>query len=135
VPLKINRKNLGQSLYPEFNPEEVLPNSLVRTWTVLFAELKEKLCYVHTAIASHEGNLAFIAMAGNPSAGQRVAAAIQRYAEEHPFVRHTLLRGVRAQYCQEGNSESGLRPIAPRPSSSTLSEFKLIAMTRDLSSP
>jgi hypothetical protein len=28
VPLQINRKNLGQSLYPELNPEEVLPNSL-----------------------------------------------------------------------------------------------------------
>ena len=28
MPLQINRKNLGQSIDPEFNPEEVLPISL-----------------------------------------------------------------------------------------------------------
>ena len=66
-----------------------------RTWPDLFADFAAKLDYVHAAIAAHEANLAFIAMAGNASAGQRVAAAIQRYAEDHPIVRHTLLKGVR----------------------------------------
>ena len=64
-----------------------------RKWIDLFADLKDSLGYAHTAVAAHEGNLAFVAMAGNASAGRRIFAAIESYANEHPVVCHALLRG------------------------------------------
>ena len=63
-----------------------------RTQVELFAELTERLCYIHTAAAAYEGNLALVAMANNSLAGQRVASAIQSYSEEHPLVHHVLLK-------------------------------------------
>lgn len=66
-----------------------------RKWADLFAELSGKLGYLHTAVATYESNLAFVAMAGNASAGQRIATVIQSYAKEHPIVEHILLRGIR----------------------------------------
>lgn len=81
---------------PETSVVVVYQHRPHRKWPDLFAELSGKLGYVHTAIAVHESNLAFVAMAGNGAAGQRVATAIQSYTEQHPIVRHTLLRGVLA---------------------------------------
>jgi hypothetical protein len=63
-----------------------------RTWVDLFADLSEKLSYIHTAVAAHESNLAFISMADNSSAAQRVTSAIQSYANEHAVVRLARLR-------------------------------------------
>lgn len=64
-----------------------------RKWVDLFADLKDSLSYAHTAVAAHEGNLAFVAVAGNASAGRRIIDAIKSYADEHPVVCHTVLRG------------------------------------------
>lgn len=64
-----------------------------RKWVDLFADLKISLDYAHTVVAAHEGNLAFIAMAGNASVGRRIFAAIRNYANEHPVVCHTVIRG------------------------------------------
>ena len=65
-------------------------------WNDLFSDLKDNLSYAHTAVAAYEGNLAFVAMAGNESAGKRIFAAIKGYANEHRVVRHTALRGNHA---------------------------------------
>jgi len=51
-------------------------------------------CYAHTVVAAHEGNLAFVAIAGNESAGGRIFNAIESYANEHPVVYHTVLRSI-----------------------------------------
>lgn len=67
-----------------------------RKWVELFTEFKDNLGYAHTAIAAHESNLAFVAMASNASTGRRVLAAIKCYADEHPLVYHTVLRGNHA---------------------------------------
>jgi len=63
-----------------------------RTWDDVFAGLMKSLDYTHTAVAAHEGNLAFVALAGNESAGRRVIAAVEKYANEHKIVRHKLLK-------------------------------------------
>lgn len=63
-----------------------------RYWDDVLTELGEKLSYVHTAAAAYEGNLAFIAMAHNVSAGNRVISTVRSYAEVHPIVRFRLLR-------------------------------------------
>lgn len=68
----------------------------LRKWDDLFADLKDKLEYADTAVAAYEGNLAFVAMAGNASAGGSIFAAIKGYAKEHRVVRHTVLRDIRA---------------------------------------
>ena len=67
-----------------------------RKWNDLFSDLKDNLSYVHTAVAAYEGNLAFVAMAGNESAGRRIFAAIKSYANKHSVVCHTVLRGDHA---------------------------------------
>jgi hypothetical protein len=51
-----------------------------RMWLDQFAGLARHLAYVHTAVAAYEANLAFVAMAGNATAGRRIATAIQEYA-------------------------------------------------------
>lgn len=68
----------------------------LRKWDDLFADLKDKLEYADTAVAAYEGNLSFVAMAGNPSAGKRLFDAIKGYADGHHLVNHTVLRGVHA---------------------------------------
>lgn len=68
----------------------------LRKWDDLFADLKDKLEYADTAVAAYEGNLAFVAMAGNASAGRSILAAIKDYAKEHRVVLHTVLRDIRA---------------------------------------
>jgi len=64
-----------------------------RKWIDLFPDLKNSLVYAHTVVAAHESNLAFVAMAGNASTGKRIIASIESYANEHPVVCHTVLRG------------------------------------------
>lgn len=68
----------------------------LRKWDDLFADLKDKLEYADTAVAAYEGNLSFVAMAGNASAGRSIFATIKGYAKEHRVVRHTVLRDIRA---------------------------------------
>ena len=67
-----------------------------RKWVDLFADLKDSLSYAHTAVAAHEGNLAFVAMASNASAGRQIFATMKSYTDEHPVVCHTVLRGKHA---------------------------------------
>jgi len=67
-----------------------------RKWNDLFSDLKDNLSYAHTAVVAYEGNLAFVAIAGNESAGKRIFAAIKGYANEHHVVCHTVLRGDHA---------------------------------------
>ncbi len=67
-----------------------------RKWNDLFSDLKDNLSYAHTAVAAYEGNLAFVAMAGNESTDRRIFAATKGYADEHSVVCHTLLRGAHA---------------------------------------
>ena len=67
-----------------------------RKWIDLFADLKSNLNYAHTAIAVYESNPAFVAIASNISVGKRIFAAIENYANEHPVVCHTVLRGNHA---------------------------------------
>lgn len=67
-----------------------------RTWVDLFEELKESLEYVHTLVVVYEGNLAFVAIAGAASGGKRILPAIQSYANEHPVVRHIVLKDSHA---------------------------------------
>jgi hypothetical protein len=63
-----------------------------RTWDDVFADLIKRLDYTYTAVAAHEGNLAFVALAGNESAGRRITAAVESYANEHEVLRYKLLR-------------------------------------------
>jgi len=63
-----------------------------RKWSDLFIDLKKSLSYVHTAVAAYERDLAFVALAGNASAGRRVIAAVESYAHEHGVVRHNVLK-------------------------------------------
>ncbi len=58
----------------------------------MFADLKVKIDYVHTAVAAYEGNLAFVVMTGSASCGKRICDVIKSYADEHSVVRHTVLR-------------------------------------------
>jgi hypothetical protein len=62
-----------------------------RRWTDLFDDLTQNLAYVHTAVVAHESNLAFVAMAGNATAGTHIAAAMKEYADRNPPVGFTLL--------------------------------------------
>lgn len=64
-----------------------------RKWADIFADLRNSLDYAHTAVAAYESNLAFVAIAGGVSAGERIFSAIKSYANEHPVVCHTVLRG------------------------------------------
>lgn len=80
------------SRLPETSVAVVYQHRPRRTWDDLFADLNENLGYVYTAVAAHESNLAFVAMAGTASGGKRVLSAIQSYAAEHPIVFHKVLR-------------------------------------------
>jgi hypothetical protein len=62
-----------------------------RRWTDLFDDLTQNLAYVHTAVVAHESNLAFVAMAGNATAGTHIAAAMKEYADRNPPVGFTSL--------------------------------------------
>lgn len=64
-----------------------------RTWNELFSDLNENLSYAHTAVASYEGNLAFVAMAANGSAGNRMISAMKDYTNNHSVVSYKVLRG------------------------------------------
>ena len=63
-----------------------------RKWEEVFTELEQKIDYAHSATIAFEPNLAFVALSGNQATGQRVAAAITKYAEEHSIVRCHQLR-------------------------------------------
>jgi len=78
-------KNLFVRL-PETSVALVYQHRPRRTWTDMFANLTERLAYVPAACAVHESTLAFIAMAGNVTAGVQIAAAMKKYAEAHPSV-------------------------------------------------
>lgn len=87
-------KSLLESL-PETSVAVVYQHRPRRTWVEMFADLSNRLSYVHTAVAAHESSLAFIAMAGNKAAGKRIAHSIEQYAKLHPAVSFTpLLRGA-----------------------------------------
>ncbi len=61
-------------------------------WVYQFAKLTQNLAYVHTAIAAHEPNLAFVAMAGNATSGKEITQAMKEYAvRRHPAVAVTEL--------------------------------------------
>jgi hypothetical protein len=81
------------SRLPETSVAVIYQHRPRRKWVDLFADLKDSLSYAHTAVAVHESNLAFVAIAGNAPAGRRIVAAINSYADEHPVVCHTVLRG------------------------------------------
>ena len=66
-----------------------------RTWADLFADLTKIVCYAHTVATAYDGNLAFVAMAGNKRTGERISEALEAYAKSHGVVRHGLL--MRAQ--------------------------------------
>jgi len=57
-----------------------------RTWNDLFAELTENLGYAHTAVATYESDLAFVAMTNNEETGNHIHNAIKRYADLHQNV-------------------------------------------------
>lgn len=80
------------SLLPKTSVVVVYQHRPRRKWIDLFADFKGNLGYAHTAVAAYEGNLAFIAMAGNASAGRRIFAVIEDYTNEHSVVCHTVLR-------------------------------------------
>jgi hypothetical protein len=81
------------SRLPETSVAVIYQHRPRRKWVDLFADLKDSLSYAHTAVAVHESNLAFVAIAGNAPAGRRIVAAINSYADEHPVVCHTMLKG------------------------------------------
>ena len=62
-----------------------------RKWSDLFGDLTENLAYVHTAVVTHESDLAFVAMAGNAVTGKEITAAMQEYADRNPPVVFTSL--------------------------------------------
>jgi len=63
-----------------------------RSWSDLFSDFKTSLSYVHTAVAAYEGNLAFVAVAGNAFAGRRVNGAFEGYANGHGVVSHSVIK-------------------------------------------
>jgi len=58
-----------------------------RRWDNMFADLTQNLAYVDTVVAAHVSELAFVALAGNVTAGQKITVAIKQYAAKHPTVR------------------------------------------------
>ncbi len=76
---------------PETSVVVVYQHRPRRTWGEMFADLSNRLGYVHTAVAAHESNLAFIGMAGNDAAGKRIANSMEQYAKLHPAVTFTTL--------------------------------------------
>ncbi len=77
---------------PETSVAVIYQHRPRRRWAELFADLKIRLNYVHTAVTAYEGNLAFVVMAGNASSGIRICDVIKSYTKEHNVVRHTVLR-------------------------------------------
>jgi hypothetical protein len=62
-----------------------------RQWRDLFADITQKLSYVHTAIAAHDSNLAFVALAESAATGNNIAMVMREYADRHPSVIITAL--------------------------------------------
>jgi hypothetical protein len=83
-------KNIFARL-PETSVALVYQHRPRRCWIDLFGDLIKTLAYVHTAIAVHESNLAFVAMAGNVTAGWQITTAMTEYAARHPDVTVTPL--------------------------------------------
>jgi hypothetical protein len=81
---------------PETSVVVVYQHRPRRMWASLFADLARRLDYVHTAVAAHEANLAFVAMAGNAVSGHRVNSALVAYANSNPAVKVTSLRNSRS---------------------------------------
>ncbi len=71
---------------PETSVVVVYQHRPMRTWDALFSDLGKNLVYVHSAVAAHESSLAFVAMAGNLVAGNKIASALDSYAAQHPTV-------------------------------------------------
>ena len=83
------------SRLPDTSVAVVYQHRPMRKWVEVFADLTVRMGYAHTAIAAYEGNLAFVALANNASAGSRVRAVIENYANaprKHPNVRVAVLR-------------------------------------------
>lgn len=80
------------SLLPKTAVAVVYQHKPHRKWSDLFNDLKTSLSYVHTAVSAYEGNLAFVALAGNASAGRRVIAAVESYTRGHGVVCHNVLK-------------------------------------------
>jgi len=79
------------SLLPKTSVLVVYQHRPRRKWDDVFADIMKRLDYTHTVVVAHEGNLAFVAVAGNASAGRRIIAAVESYANEHAIVRHEVL--------------------------------------------
>jgi hypothetical protein len=88
---------------PETSIAVVYQHRPRRQWTDLFADLTQNLAYVHTAVAVHESNLAFVAMAGNAPAGIQIATIMKNYADAPPAVSFTPL------LCDENTAQPGIR--------------------------
>jgi hypothetical protein len=65
-------------------------------WNNIFADLKNGLEYAHSAVAAHEGNIAFVALATNDSSGERINSALKCYAKKHSIARQEILKKGRA---------------------------------------
>jgi hypothetical protein len=65
-----------------------------RRWADLFEDLKLNLAYAHSAVAVHESNLAFVAMAGNATTGKQIGDAMEEYVNRNPPVKFTLICGA-----------------------------------------
>ncbi|MGI8958430.1 MAG: hypothetical protein ACR2IV_01450 [Bryobacteraceae bacterium] len=99
---------------PETSVAVVYQHRPRHNWEHVFTELEKKIDYAHTVAAAYEPNLVFVAIAGNHASGQRVTAAIKRYAEKHPIVKYEafgLFRGLSSK----GVVSATVRPMATPP--------------------
>jgi len=60
-----------------------------RNWTDLFKDLAQNLSYLPVTGAALESGLAFVALAGDATAGKKITMAMTEYAKEHPSVDFT----------------------------------------------
>lgn len=81
----IRHEELNQCLskLPETSVIVVYQHRPRRTWADLFTDIKDNLHYAHAVIAAYESDIAFVAIAGNESAGNRIKDAINGYASNH----------------------------------------------------
>jgi hypothetical protein len=77
---------------PESSVALVYQHRPRRRWVDVFKDLSQRLAYAPVVVAAHESNLAFVAMATNATAGNKIAASIKEYAaDSYPFVTFTPL--------------------------------------------
>jgi hypothetical protein len=80
------------SLLPESSAIVVYQHRPHRAWGDVFTDIKDNLDYSQAALEAYERDLAFVAIAGNHSVGQRVFASMKIYADQHPKVKYQELK-------------------------------------------